>query len=322
MTGPDPLVRAEGVSATFRGRGLLRRSTVTAVNGVDLVVHRGEAVGIVGESGCGKSTLGRLLLRLLPPSAGRVVFEGQDLAALPAGALRRLRRRMQVVFQDPYASLDPRRPVGDQVADGLVIHGLAGRAEVSGRVAELFREVGLDPAQGARLPYAFSGGQRQRLAIARALATAPGFVVADEPVSALDVSVQAQVINLLAGLRERHDLALLFISHDLHVVRHLCDRVAVMYLGRIVEEGSAEAVFRAPVHPYTRALVAATPALRASRRRAAPLAGELPDPAAPPSGCVFRTRCPAAAPKCAERIPPLDPFAGRRVACIRAAEIT
>jgi oligopeptide/dipeptide ABC transporter ATP-binding protein len=237
--------------------------------------------------------------------------------------LRRLRRRMQIVFQDPYASLDPRRAVGPQIADGLRIHALADGVGAREQSAELLKRVGLDPSHAARLPHEFSGGQRQRIAIARALATRPDFVVADEPVSSLDVSVQAQVLNLLGDLRAEFGLALLFISHDLHVVRHICERVAVMYLGRIVEEGGAADVFRTPAHPYTRALIAATPSMRrkASKDKAA-LGGEVPSALAPPSGCAFRTRCPHAINACSETVPPLTPLGDKRsVACIRAAEI-
>jgi len=242
-----PLVRAESLSAAFDARqGLWGRMSIVAVREVDLEVQRGEALGVVGESGCGKSTLGRLLLGLLPPSGGRVLFEGNDLAAFSRSARRALRRRMQMVSQDPYGSLDPRRRVGNQIADGLLIHRLADAKGARERVGALLQQVGLDPAHAARLPHEFSGGQRQRVAIARALATQPDFVVADEPVSPLDASVQAQVINLLVDLRRTLDLALLFISHDLHVVRHLCDRVAVMYLGRVVEAGRTDAIFRAP----------------------------------------------------------------------------
>jgi oligopeptide/dipeptide ABC transporter ATP-binding protein len=314
-----PLVWAESVSRSFRSGGGLfsRRRDIKAVREVDITVGRGEAVGVVGESGCGKSTLGRMLLHLLPPTSGRVFFEGQALSDMTPAARRRLRARMQMIFQDPYGSLDPRRRAGDQIADGIVIHGLADRATARARVAELLRRVGLDAAHADRLPHEFSGGQRQRIAIARALATEPEFIVADEPVSALDVSVQAQIIALLAELRSAFGLALLFISHDLHVVRHLCERVVVMYLGRVVEEGSAAEIFRAPAHPYTRALIAATPSIRARTRKAA-LSGELPSPAAPPSGCVFRTRCPHAIAKCAETVPVLRELAtGRRVACLR-----
>ena len=311
------MIQAEAVSKQFAGRGLFRRAAaVRAVTEVTLGVRSGEAVGLVGESGSGKSTLGRLVLGLLPPSAGRVLVDGQDLARADRAALRRLRRRMQLVFQDPYSSLDPRRQVGAQVADGLAIHGLPGGRE---RVAALLEQVGLSPAQAARFPHEFSGGQRQRVAIAWALATGPDLLVADEPVSALDVSVQAQVLALLADLRTRLGLALLFISHDLPAVRSLCDRVVVLYLGRVMEDGPADAVFRHPLHPYTQALLSAAPSLDpAQRRPRVLLQGEPPSPANPPSGCVFRTRCPAAVARCAEVVPPLALHgAGRRVACIR-----
>jgi oligopeptide/dipeptide ABC transporter ATP-binding protein len=248
-----------------------------------------------------------------------VLFDGRALGELPPSTRRGLRARMQMIFQDPYGSLDPRRPAGEQIADGIVIHALADRATARVRVADLLRRVGLDPGHAARLPHEFSGGQRQRIAIARALATEPDFVVADEPVSALDVSVQAQIIALMAELRSAFGLALLFISHDLHVVRHLCERVVVMYLGRVVEEGNAAEIFRKPAHPYTRALIAATPSIHARKRSAGEvLSGELPSPAAPPSGCVFRTRCPHAIAACAESVPKLREIAaGRRVACLR-----
>jgi oligopeptide/dipeptide ABC transporter ATP-binding protein len=316
----EPLVWAENVSRSFRGRaGWFRRTEIKAVREVSLVVGRGEAVGVVGESGCGKSTLGRMLLHLLPPTSGRVFFDGRALHDLTPTTRRRLRARMQMIFQDPYGSLDPRRGVGDQIADGILIHGLADRATAPARVSDLLRRVGLDPGHAKRLPHEFSGGQRQRIAIARALATEPDFIVADEPVSALDVSVQAQIVTLMAELRTSFGLALVFISHDLHVVRHLCERVIVMYLGRVVEEANAADLFRAPAHPYTRALIAATPSIRTrARSREAALSGELPSPAAPPSGCVFRTRCPQAVAGCAEAVPPLRDIApGRRVACIR-----
>jgi len=315
-----PLVRAENVSRSFRGRaGWLARTEVKAVREVDLTIHRGEAVGVVGESGCGKSTLGRMLLHLLPPTSGRIVFDGRPLHDLTPTMRRRLRARMQMIFQDPYGSLDPRRPAGAQIADGLLIHGLADRAQARARVKDLLQRVGLDPSHADRLPHVFSGGQRQRIAIARALATQPEFIVADEPVSALDVSVQAQILTLMADLRSSFGLALLFISHDLHVVRHLCERVVVMYLGRIVEEGKAADLFHAPAHPYTRALIAATPSIRLQKRsREVVLSGELPSPASPPSGCVFRTRCPHAVAGCAESVPVLREIApGRRVACFR-----
>jgi oligopeptide/dipeptide ABC transporter ATP-binding protein len=317
----EPLVRAENVSRSFGARAgwLARRAEIKAVREVDLVVGRGEALGVVGESGCGKSTLGRMLLHLLPPTSGRVLFEGQPLNDMTPVTRRRLRARMQMIFQDPYGSLDPRRRAGDQIADGILIHELADRATARTRVDDLLRRVGLDPTHADRLPHEFSGGQRQRVAIARALATEPDFIVADEPVSALDVSVQAQIIALMAELRSAFGLALLFISHDLHVVRYLCERVVVMYLGRVVEEGTAAELFRSPAHPYTRALIAATPSIRPRpQSRPAVLAGELPSPSAPPSGCVFRTRCPHAIAACAETVPALRAIGpGRRVACLR-----
>ncbi|MDE2516779.1 MAG: ABC transporter ATP-binding protein [Rhodospirillales bacterium] len=315
------LIAAEGVTMRFGRAGFFGRGKlVHAVSDVSLSLARGETLGLVGESGSGKSTLGRLMLGLLAPSAGRVRFDG---AALGAQLPPALRRRMQLVFQDPQASLDPRRRIGAQLADGLAIHRLAPKAEYAARIAALLEQVGLDPAHASRFPHEFSGGQRQRIAIARALSTAPDFIVADEPVSALDVSVQAQILALLATLRARLGVAMLFISHDLRVVRQLCDRVAVLYLGRVMEEGPARAVFAAPRHPYTRALLAASPRLGQSIGQPAPppLAGEPPDPAAPPSGCVFRTRCPLAVDACAAAVPPLrDCGDGRRVACIRAGE--
>jgi peptide/nickel transport system ATP-binding protein len=312
------LVTASGLSKHFPHGGLFARGrAVQAVNDVSLAVARGETLGLVGESGSGKSTVGRLLLGLLPPTAGTVSFEGTDLAGAGAGTLRALRRRMQLVFQDPYGSLDPRRRVGAQIGDALSIHGLLPRAGRAGRVAALLEQVGLDGGHAARYPHQFSGGQRQRIGIARALASGPDFLVADEPVSALDVSVQAQVLALLADLRARLGLAMLFISHDLPVVRHLCDRVAVMYLGRIMEEGPVATLFAAPLHPYTQALLSAAPSLHPERRKTRLLLqGEPPSPADPPSGCVFRTRCPIAVPACAERVPVLR-GEGHRIACDR-----
>jgi oligopeptide/dipeptide ABC transporter ATP-binding protein len=315
------LVEAHAVGKTFAARGMFRRGrAVQAVRALDIQVARGEAVGVVGESGSGKSTLGRLLLGLLPPTEGTVRFDGQPLHGIGAGAWRALRRRMQIVFQDPFGSLDPRRRVGAQILDGIAIHGLAPRGEHAARVAALLELVGLDPANAQRFPHEFSGGQRQRVGLARALATGPDFLVADEPVSALDVSIQAQIIGVMDDLRRRLGLAMLFISHDLPVVRHLCDRVMVMYLGRVMEEGRAEHVFAAPAHPYTRALLSATPMLDPARRaRRILLPGDPPSPSNPPSGCVFRTRCAHAVPACAEAVPPLRPVGeGQRVACIRA----
>jgi peptide/nickel transport system ATP-binding protein len=321
-----PLVVAEKLEKTFAPRGLFGGGrAVRAVAGVDAQVARGEALGVVGESGSGKSTLGRLLLGLLPASAGRVSFDGAPLPAPGSAGFRKLRARMGIVFQDPFGSLDARRSVGAQVGDGLAIHTRLSRIERAARVAALFERVGLDAARMDAYPHEFSGGQRQRLGIARALATDPDFLVADEPVSALDVSIQAQVVRLLADLRRDLGLAMLFISHDLLVVRHLCDRVLVMYLGRVMEEGRVDEVFAAPAHPYTRALLSATPMLDPARRRARViLPGEPPSPSAPPSGCVFRTRCAHAIAACADSVPPLAPHgsATHRVACIRASDIT
>ena len=310
------MIEGQAVSKHFALRGMFRRAAVRAVQDVSLAIPAGDALGLVGESGSGKSTLGRILLGLLPPSSGRVVIHGQDLANASPAALKQLRRRMQLVFQDPYSSLDPRRRIGAQIADGLAIHALPNEPS---RISELLEQVGLPAAHARRYPHEFSGGQRQRIAIARALATGPELLVADEPVSALDVSVQAQILALFAELRSRLGLALLFISHDLPVVRSLCDRVAVLYLGRIVETGPAAAVFDRPLHPYTQALLSAAPSLHpGARRDRIILRGEPPSPLNPPSGCVFRTRCPRAVETCAHEIPPLRFHApDHQAACIR-----
>jgi oligopeptide/dipeptide ABC transporter ATP-binding protein len=309
-----PLLELENLSRSFPVRDALGRAkgAVRAVDGVSLSVPEGTVLAIVGESGCGKSTLGRVALRLIEPEAGAIRFMGQDLRALSQAELRRRRRDMQLIFQDPFASLDPRMTVEQAVAEPLRLHGIVPRAQERDEVAALLARVGLRPEQARRWPHEFSGGQRQRIAIARALASRPRLVIGDEPVSALDVSVQAQVINLLQDLIRDLGLTFVLISHDLGVVRHIADRVAVMYLGRIVEEGPTDAVFRAPRHPYTRALLAAVPGQGGGKP--ALLDGDIPSPIDPPSGCRFRTRCPFAEKLCAEQAPPLE-GAAHRAAC-------
>ena len=316
----EPLLEARDLRRHFVvSRGLGRgHGVVQAVDGVSLDVARGETLGLVGESGCGKSTLARLLVRLVEPSAGSLRFEGRDIMALRGGALRALRRRLQIVFQDPYSSLNPRLTVGSALAEVLQVHGLARGAERDRRVGALLERVGLDPRQARAYPHELSGGQRQRVGIARALAVEPRLVVCDEPVSALDVSVQAQILNLLRDLQAELGLAYIFISHDLRVVRQTSHRVAVMYLGRIVESGEAEALFAAPRHPYTRALLSAVPAADPGARRGrVVLRGDVPDPERAPSGCRFHPRCPEALADCERRDPPLGLVAsGHEVACL------
>jgi len=300
-------------------------TVVHAVNGVDLKVQQGETFAIVGESGCGKSTLARVLTWLIPASGGAVRYQGRDLSRLKPAQVRALRREMQFVFQDPFSSLNPRMTVGALIEEPMRVHGIGTRADRRARVAALLERVGLPAAAASRFPHEFSGGQRQRIGIARALASAPKLIVGDEPVSALDVSIQAQVVNLLADLKEEFGLTLIVIAHDLAVIRHMADRVAVMYLGEIVELAPGDALFSAPRHPYTEALIAAIPLPDPAARRAmARVAGELPNPIAPPPGCRFHPRCPYAIERCRRERPSLSPAdaEGRQVACHRAAELT
>jgi peptide/nickel transport system ATP-binding protein len=299
---------------------------IRAVDDVSLGIERGETLGLVGESGCGKSTVGRTILRLYKPTAGRIVFDGQDISTLNESELRPLRRRMQMVFQDPFASLNPRHSVGRIVGEPLRTHGISGRRDTSTRVRELLSTVGLPADAAGRYPHEFSGGQRQRIGLARAIALNPDFVVADEPVSALDVSIQAQIINLLEELQEEFDLTYLFIAHDLAVVRHISDRIVVMYLGWIVEVSPAAELYENPLHPYTISLLSAVPIpdpVVERERESILLAGDLPSPANPPKACRFHTRCPYVQPtRCREEVPPLRTLAtGHQVACHWAEDI-
>ena len=318
---PESLVEVSGLtkhfpvsSGTFGHRV---SGAIRAVDGIDLMIMRGETLGLVGESGCGKSTVGRLLLRLLRPSAGVIRFGGVDIASLEGAALRSVRSRAQMIFQDPFGSLNPRMRISDIVGEPLRIAKRLPPEGYRQRALDLMQSVGLDAHHADRFPHEFSGGQRQRIGIARALALEPDLIVADEPVSALDVSIQAQVINLMQDLQDEFGLSYIFIAHDLSVVRHISDRIAVMYLGNIVEIGPAEAIYKTPMHPYSRALLSAVPrpdpdAVQDRRIR---LTGDIPNPVHKPSGCAFRTRCPIAKPECADAVPPLELKDGRWVAC-------
>jgi oligopeptide/dipeptide ABC transporter ATP-binding protein len=318
----EVLLEARGVSRSFTIRdGFFHRRQLRAVDGVDLEILQGETLGIVGESGCGKSTLARLLLGLTQPTSGQVRYMGGDISRQG----RALRRDLQVVFQDPYSSLNPRMTAGEIVERPLIVHKLGNQAERQRRVSELFASVGLPAESASRYAHEFSGGQRQRIAVARAIASRPRVVIADEPTSALDVSVQAKVLNLLKDLQSALGLTYVFISHDMRVVRHMCDQLAVMYLGRIVEYGPTEEVFTNPRHPYTRALLGAVPRLEPRRGRARQrvgLEGEPPSPLAPPAGCHFHPRCPWAIDECRTRAPELRPLApAHQAACHRAEEL-
>ncbi|QIA27245.1 ABC transporter ATP-binding protein [Thermaerobacter sp. PB12/4term] len=317
-----PILEVRNVKKYFpTGR---RRPPVKAVDGVSFDVYPGETVGLVGESGCGKSTLARLIVRLLTPSSGTIRFDGQDVVAAGGSQLRRLRRDLQMVFQDPYSSLNPRLTVREIVGEPLLVHGVARGRQMERQVEELLEAVGLRPEHARRYPHEFSGGQRQRIVIARALALKPRLVVCDEPVSALDVSVQAQILNLLQDLQDRFGLTYIFIAHDLAVVQNISDRIGVMYLGRLVELARADELFERPLHPYTRALISAVPVPdpeAAARRERIVLRGEVPSPARPPAGCRFHTRCPLAVDRCRTEVPEWrEVVPGHWVACHLAGE--
>jgi oligopeptide transport system ATP-binding protein len=315
------LLETKGLKVHFPVRGGLmsrRQGSVRAVDDVTINVVKGETLGVVGESGCGKTTLGRSVLRLVEPTAGELLFEGRDMLGLDGGQMRAMRKKMQIIFQDPYSSLNPRMTAGRIIAEPLQIHSICSGSELWDRVSDLMAQVGLRPEQMKRYPHEFSGGQRQRIGVARAIALNPSFIVGDEPVSALDVSVQAQVLNLLMDLKAKYGMAYFFISHDLSVIRHISDRVAVMYLGKIVEEAKTEELFDNPLHPYTKALLAALPIPDPqTTRKTIVLQGDLPSPANPPPGCPFHTRCPVRKDFCSHVVPSLKVITpGHKVSCL------
>ena len=318
---PEPLLRVEHLGKFFPIRsGFFNSVTgyVKAVNDISFAIYRGSTYSLVGESGCGKTTTGRSILRLIEPTAGKIFFEGQDMDNLNPKQLRSLRQRIQIIFQDPFSSLNPRHTIFDIISEGLVIHGKNNKLQIREQVLHILDDVGLEEEYLDRYPHEFSGGQRQRIAIARALAVKPDFIVCDESVSALDVSIQAQIINLLQDLQQDKGIAYLFITHDLGVVRHISDRVGVMYLGQLMEEADTEKLFTAPQHPYTKALLSAIPIIDpAQRKERITLQGEIPSPANPPSGCPFHPRCPVSKPECSTTvIPETVSASGHRVRCI------
>jgi oligopeptide transport system ATP-binding protein len=324
---PQSLLEVHDVKKYFPiTAGVLSRHVgdVKAVDGVSFKIKRGETLGLVGESGSGKTTIGRCILRLLEPTGGSIYFDGEDITRISMQAMRAKRKEMQVIFQDPYASLNPRMTVGDIVAEPLQIHKLARGSAIDAKVNDLLRTVGLSPYHANRYPHEFSGGQRQRIGVARALAVSPKFIVADEPVSALDVSIQAQVVNLLQDLQQKFGLTYLFIAHDLSVVRHISDRVAVMYVGKLMELADRTALYELPLHPYTQSLLSAIPIpdprVEARRERII-LEGDIPSPVHPPSGCRFHTRCPIAYDRCKVEIPEFKNYNGHYVACHKVEEL-